>query len=334
MVLSGIAVLLGMVWLPLGQAGAFVAWPFSAYTIRIVEAFARLPGTSLAVMRIPVAFIAVYYAALFGWKPVRDWVQRQRAARGTGTHRPEFPSIRPALALSLLGALAVFVWRMVFSLPDGRLHLTVLDIGAGDGLLVQTPGGRYVLIDGGDSPTRLANALGRRLPIGKRQIDYLVVAATTAEQLDALPYALERFPAANVLWAGPTGGSGAARRLQEYLAEADIPITTAQAGQSLDLGDGAALRVLAAGPRGAVLLLEWHSFYALLPVGIDLETLELLQADPRLKEIDVLLLSEGGLAAVNPPEWIDHLRPNVILLSVAAGNGRGLPSPETLRNEN
>jgi hypothetical protein len=88
--------------------------------------------------------------------------------------------------------------------------------------------------------------------------------------------------------------------------------------------------VLAAGPRGAVLLLEWKNFQALLPIGIDLDMLELLRTEPRLKDIDVLLLSEGGLAAVNPPEWIAHLHPEVILLSVGVGNREELPSPETL----
>jgi competence protein ComEC len=64
---------------------------------------------------------------------------------------------------------------------DGRLHLTVMDVGCGDGLWVQTPGGRDLLIDGGESPTRLADSLGRRLPICMRQLDYLVVAAAGTE---------------------------------------------------------------------------------------------------------------------------------------------------------
>ncbi|MCJ7709035.1 MAG: hypothetical protein MUO38_15640, partial [Anaerolineales bacterium] len=39
---------------------------------------------------------------------------------------------------------------------------------------------------------------------------------------------------------------------------------------------------------------------------------------------------DGGYSAVNPPEWLARLRPWVALVSVEAGNRRGLPSPETL----
>ncbi|MCK7481810.1 MAG: hypothetical protein M0C28_35025 [Candidatus Moduliflexus flocculans] len=42
----------------------------------------------------------------------------------------------------------------------------------------------------------------------------------------------------------------------------------------LDLGDGATLTVLTTGPRGAVLLLEYQNFRALLPVGMSFEALE------------------------------------------------------------
>jgi beta-lactamase superfamily II metal-dependent hydrolase len=91
------------------------------------------------------------------------------------------------------------------------------------------------------------------------------------------------------------------------------------------------MRVLAEGRRGAVLLLEWENFRALLPVGIDFETLEILQDERSLVPVNALLLAESGYAPVNPPEWIDKLRPQVVLLSVAPDDREGLPSPETLQ---
>jgi hypothetical protein len=50
-----------------------------------------------------------------------------------------------------------------------------------------------------------------------------------------------------------------------------IPVTIAEVGHALDMGDGAQLKVLAVSRRGAVLLLEWQNFRALLPLGIDLD---------------------------------------------------------------
>jgi hypothetical protein len=132
-----------------------------------------------------------------------------------------------------------------------------------------------------------------------------------------------------VLWAGPAEGREAGY-LRDVLAEYEIPITVAQAGQVFDLSDGAKLRVLAVGKRGMVLLCEWGRFRALLPIGIDFDMLEALQNDPSLGEVTALLLADSGYAPANPPEWIDKMHPQVVLLSVAAGNRQGLPSPEML----
>jgi len=43
-----------------------------------------------------------------------------------------------------------------------------------------------------------------------------------------------------------------------------------------------------------------------------------------------VLLAMSGYTPLNPPELISWLRPQVALLSVAAGDRTGLPSPETL----
>jgi len=54
--------------------------------------------------------------------------------------------------------------------------------------------------------------------------------------------------------------------------------------------------------RGAVAAAGMEDFRALLPIGIDFETLETPQADPRLTPVTALLLTESGFAPANPPE--------------------------------
>ena len=64
---------------------------------------------------------------------------------------------------------------------------------------------------------------------------------------------------------------------------------------------------------------------------MDFDTLEHLQSQHELKDLTALLLAESGYAPVNPGDWIDDLAPQIVLLSVAAGDLEGLPSPETLQ---
>ncbi len=107
-------------------------------------------------------------------------------------------------------------------------------------------------------------------------------------------------------------------------------MTLAQPGQSLDLGRGAVLRVLAVGRRGMVLLLEWGRFRALLPLGPDFDDLQALIDDPSQPPVTALLLAESGFAPLNPPEWIERWRPQVAVLSVAPGDPYGRPALEVL----
>ncbi|MCH7588924.1 MAG: MBL fold metallo-hydrolase, partial [Chloroflexi bacterium] len=44
-----------------------------------------------------------------------------------------------------------------------------------------------------------------------------------------------------------------------------------------------------------------------------------------------VLLPDGGSEALNPSAWLAKLQPLVAVISVEAGNRRGLPSAEVLR---
>ncbi|OGO60284.1 MAG: hypothetical protein A2032_02550 [Chloroflexi bacterium RBG_19FT_COMBO_49_13] len=318
MVLGGLAVLAGMIFLPLGQLLAWAAWPFTAYTIRVVEWLSTIPHGSMPLGQIAFPLILLFYVLLFTITFARSRLSRLSAR------------LTPAIPLSLLVGTTFLVWKAAFYAPDGLLHVTVLDVGTGDAVLIQSPTGRSVLINGGPSTIRLSDALGRRLPPFKRSLDWLVVADIDYEDLASLPGNLERYTPANVLWAGNTYGTRSATDLWTDLISMSIPITRMQPGHALDLGSGALLKVLSIDPRGAVLLLEWDNFRFLLPMGMDFEALENLQRDLAMRNIPAVLLAESGFAPLNPPEFISFLHPQLTLLSVAPADRSGLPSPETL----
>jgi competence protein ComEC len=325
MILGGLAVILGMVYPPLGQLAAYLAWPFVLYTIRMVEFLARAPHAAITLGRVSLLAVAVFYGCLLGWTFAGERIRNWFADRDW-----ELPSKVWFAAAALLGVLVVLVWQVALSAPDGRLHMTVLDVGSGEAVLVQSPTGRALLVNGGASPSRLSDSLGRRLPLTGRALDWLVVAAASDTQLAALPDTIDRFPPEQVLWSGPAAGSRSASFLRQALSEASIPITRTRQGHSLDLGGGAVLQVLANTPRGCILLLEWGNFQALLPIGLDFAGMQSLTADRTLTSVTSLLLADGGYAPLNTPEWLARWDPRIVLLSVEAGDKDGLPDWETL----
>ena len=318
MVLGGLAVLTGLMFQPLGQLFAWAAWPFTAYTIRIVEWLSVIPHGSIPLGQIAFPLILLFYAVLFAFTFTRPHL--------TG----KLNKLTPAIPLTILGLLTFMIWKAAFYAPDGLLHVTVLNVGTGDAVLIQSPSGRSVLINGGPSTIRLSDALGRRMPPFNPSLDWLIVADIDNEDLAGISGNLERFPPANVLWAGNTYGTRSATELRTELISMSIPTSPMRPGQALDLGSGAKLAALSTDARGAVLLLSWGDFHVLLPMGMDFGALENLQSTSTMRNVSAVLLAESGYAPLNTPELISFLHPQLALLSVASGDKTGLPSPETL----
>lgn len=64
MLLGGLAVVLGMIYQPLGQTAATLAWPFTAYTIRVVEAMAQVPDGVYLTGPVGLTWVFLYYGVL------------------------------------------------------------------------------------------------------------------------------------------------------------------------------------------------------------------------------------------------------------------------------
>jgi competence protein ComEC len=320
-ILSGLALLLSFVYLPIGRLAAWLAWPFSAYTIRAVEIFNTFPHGVIVLGDFSFLFVVLFYALLFGL--TFAWPRLKQALR---------PVLTPAVILIALGILTYLVWAAAFAAPDGRLHLVFLDVGSADAILVRTPSGRTLLIGGGASPSRLSDALGRRLSPFNQQLDWLLVASTREQQVGALPRILDRFTPKDVLWSGQADASYSAGQLDGWLAANRVPVTQAFNDAVLDLGSGARLEVRSVSSRGAVLLVEWLSFRALLPIGSNFDTLTELQNGRTIGPVTALLLGDSGYAPSNPPEWIENLHPRLVILSVAAADPDGLPDPAVLES--
>lgn len=318
MIIGGLAALAGKLYQPLGQVLAWVTWPFPAYTIRTVEFFAGFKGGVVTLGSFSLLGMILLYAILFAltvfWSRIKEWRYH----------------LSSSILLAILAVLAINLWRTAASGPDGRLHVTLLDVGSAETVLIKTPDGRFILINGGPSPAKLADQLGRRIPPFQRHLDALFIAAPQENQIAALPRLLDQYPPETVLWAGNQQASYSASLITEWLNRQALMPIKAQATDRLDLGNGAILHVLTVSPRGAVLSVEWGLFKTILPLGVDYETFPALGNGADLAPATALLLTESGYLPSNPPDWLRGVNPEVYLLSVDAGDYQGRPSPELL----
>jgi len=325
MILGGLAVFVSLIIFPLGQLLAWVAWPFAAYTIRVVEFFDKIPNGVIVLGQTPLWLIYMMYITLllvtFNGSAIQAWFKSAASALRTAAL---------TLAFAATFICMLIFWNASARSGDGQFHLTFLEVGSADAVLIQTPQGRNILVNGGASASELSDELGRRLPFFTRKLDWLVIASTDENQISALPRIVERYTPENVLRAGNVQASFSSRLLDEYFAQNGIPVTRAEARQRLELGEGAFIEIQAAGPRGAVLLIQYENFRALLPIGVDNDTFESLEFGNTIGSVDVLLLADSGYAPSNPSDIFENLNPQLVVLSVAAGDLDGLPAQAVL----
>ena len=148
--LGGAAAITGMVPFlePVARAVAWVPWLLLAYTNAVVRWMAGWPFASLEIGPRQRGWLILIYAALllglWAWSRRREAVGRVwsslTARRST------------VLVLGGPAIVAILAWLAVLQLPDGKLHVAFLDVGQGDAILITTPSGQQVLVDGGPSP--------------------------------------------------------------------------------------------------------------------------------------------------------------------------------------
>ncbi len=320
MVLGGVAVLASMILLPLGRVLAWMAWPLTAYTIRVVEFFDSLPHAVLYLGGSSLAFVVGFYVVLLGMT-----FAGSRLKDFYNSLRQRFSFLTASLVLAALFICTLFVWRLESVRPDGRLHITFLNVGSADAVLIETPAGHHALINGGPSLSALSDALGRRVSPLDTSLDWLVLATTEESQVASLPRLLPRYPPRNALVAGNAGGSFSSTAVMEWLDANSVPITQAEPGQLFDLGDGALIRVIDVSSRGATLMVSWEKFHMLLPIGANLDTLDALHNGVDIGPVDAVSLAESGYAPLSPQPWIDNLNPRLVVISVAPGDPDGRP---------
>ena len=314
--LAGVATLLGLLAIALSPVARVATevlldavWPVLLALRAVVALAARVPG---ALVHLPAphwSAVACYAAALalllHAWKSRGDTPPRARRAAAAG-----------AVLLAL--AVGIAAWPLVRP-HDGRLRLTVLDVGQGDAIVIETSDGRALLVDAGPGgPGRLD--AGERVVapfLLDRGILRLAAAITTHADTDH------------------AGGMAAvARRVS--IASAWSPATLPR--EPMALG-GAALRPLDPGPRplgpGAneesiVLRLDYGLVSFLLASDATAGLERALAAAAAPLAATVLKVAHHGARGSTTPEFLARVRPAFAVIAVGRRNPYGHPAPETL----
>ena len=346
----GFSGLSGAAGLVSGAAGDILGWPAwlaTTYVLELVDFFARLPPHPVETSFWSVPTVIGYYiviAVVAGHAQVRKFVRSVREAWRNSLPAPirTMRAVRRAPKwLITAGAIgAILSLAAVWSLPDNRLSVTFFETGRGDLILIQTPGGRQMLIDGGLESQEAVNALGRELPFWDRSIDIVALTHPHADHAGGLISVLEQYDVDYVMDAPVDYESEV---YQTWLTAAEAASATrisASRGQRLILDDDVYIDVLNAGSvpwsddvndTSVILRLNYKDVSFLLTGDINTATeRELLRQNIQLAST-VLKVAHQGSRGSSSDRFLAAVSPAVSVVPVGTRNPFGHPHEDALQ---
>ena len=320
-----------------------LAW-LTSLLVDVVHWFAHFPRWSYRIPGPPPWLIVLFF--LIGVAIATEMRLRQASRR----------TIRRGLCFAwALCAFTIAIFPFRADWAKGKLEVDVLDVGQGDSLLVVSPGGKTLLIDGGGA---FSGFPGREENFGvdpgedavspylwSRELQKLdVVALTHAHQdhLGGLTAILENFRVGQ-LWIGREVSSAALNRLEELARQRRILIEHEIRGKSFDW-DGISGKFLwpeavsgeiapaAKNDDSLVLKLHYRDRDILLPGDAEKQAERAILAENSTEALhsDVLKIGHHGGKNSTTLEFLSAVQPRVAIISVGEKNLYGHPSPELL----
>jgi competence protein ComEC len=319
------AIALSYVSLPFAHLVAWVAAAALHWTLACLHSLAQFHLSQWR-MADPAPFLLALAAtgvlvAIFA-------VRKQRAIAFAGL---------TALFLSSVGVAA---YHSAPKTEQRKLEITAIDVGQGDSLLVISPDGRTMLIDGGGSigPVHSEFDFGEDVVapyLWSRGIEHLDVVALThahGDHIGGLPRIVEDFHPAE-LWVGINPDVPAMRQLYETAMANHVAVRALAASNELDWG-GAKIRVLSPPadwqpkpkPRNddsLALLVRYGDTSALLAGDLEKKMERFVATES--PEADLLKIAHHGSATSTTPELLAAVHPQFAVISVGYRNSFGHP---------
>ena len=357
------AALVGLVSTTLATPLGWLTWGAGAYLTELVTLLAGLPGASVDIGDLAAPAVVAYYGVLllaYGATvmfrgAVRGLLRRMVFWRGhrnssqANWRSPQAAKVSRSknIAMWLLVPAAFFAslaWSQALTNED-RLHVVFFDVGQGDAIFIETPGGRQMVVDGGADPLLMTRLLGERMRFTDRHLDIVAATHPNSDHIGGLVQVLERYDVGAVLerrieYESATHQAWARAVREEETGGATV--IEARAGQVIALDRDVLVEVL--GPpsellRGTesdadnaslVLRLVYGEVSMLLTGDIFAEEERALVARGAVVDSDVLKVPHHGSDSSSTPVFLNAVSPAAGVISVGEGNRYGHPHAEVL----
>ncbi|MES2994549.1 MAG: MBL fold metallo-hydrolase [Patescibacteria group bacterium] len=249
---------------------------------------------------------------------------------------------KPALAAFVLLALVAVNAAAIYAIYEpkqGLLTVSFLAVGQGDAILIESPEGVQLLIDGGRD-----RAVLRQLPrvMGPldRSIDMVLATHPDADHIGGLPDVLNRYRVSYYLSPGIEHGTSQAERLDVAVEKEPGAVSIlARKGMRIHLGEAVYADVLypdhdvskGETNSGSIVLRLVHGDTSFMLTGDAPSSVEdyLISLGGEL-DSDVLKAGHHGSRTSTGSAWLNAVIPATVVISAGKDNSYGHPHEEVL----
>lgn len=230
---------------------------------------------------------------------------------------------------------------LIISLASPQfLRVSFLDVGQGDAILIQTPSGHDMLIDGGPSDGVLSR-LDDRMSYFDRDIDVVIATHDDADHITGLIPVLKKYDVDHVLRSPVHSETDLASVFaSSTLVEEDVVVHVGTKGDVIDFGDGVMVYVLYpassfystkdTNDASVSVLLKYGERTFLLAGDLSTKHELKLIGDHVPKHVTVFKAGHHGSKTSSGVQLLTYIKPEYAVISAGKDNKYGHPHVETL----
>ena len=220
------------------------------------------------------------------------------------------------------------------------LEVSFLDVGQGDSILIETPDGFEMLVDGGPNAAVLRE-LSKERSFFDREIDMVVTTHPDLDHIGGLVDVLKRYKVKTILRTENESEKTAAAAFAAAVQKENVKEILADAGQVIQLGASTTIQIFS--PAGderqwesntsSIVLRVLYGNTSFMLTGDAPQEIEdyLVETYGAQLDSDLLKLGHHGSKTSTSDKWLDAVTPQYAIVSASLDNRYGHPHQDVMQ---